>query len=58
MPPSEMIDQQGREMSRERNWPLAVSAIRFATRFGCIDRGGMDDAVVRRSSHTSAANRQ
>ncbi len=33
-PPSEIIDRRGRKMSRERNRPLAVSAIRCATRFG------------------------
>ena len=36
-PPSEIIDRRGRKMSRERNRPLVVSAIRPRTRVGCID---------------------
>ena len=36
-PRRDHIGRRGRKMSRERNWPLAVSAIRCAARVGCID---------------------
>ena len=44
-------------MSRERNWPLAVSAIRCAARGGCIDRTEFGRGETRFGLVTEASKR-